>query len=140
LFCCSSAYLVLRVPQHFFQFFKSLVGQEVIVELKNDMQLRGVLHSVDQYLNVKLSNLSVEEQEKHPHLVSNTAAAAAEDSKHRASEQQSRDEHKQADAAAGVRFCTGNRYAASIRSSSIVAAAPRCAAAVASAVCLCRRP
>ncbi len=42
----------------------------MIVELKNDMQLRGILHSVDQYLNVKLENLTVDEQEKHPHLVS----------------------------------------------------------------------
>lgn len=55
---------------HFFQFFKSLVGQEVIVELKNDLQLRGTLVSVDQYLNVKLNNLRVEEPTQQPHLAS----------------------------------------------------------------------
>ncbi len=34
--------------QHFFSFFKTLVGKEVIVELKNDLAIKGTLHSVDQ--------------------------------------------------------------------------------------------
>ena len=55
--------------QHFFQFFKSLVGQSVVVELKNDLKLHGTLHSVDQYLNIKLTNLTVEDAAEHPHLV-----------------------------------------------------------------------
>ena len=42
----------------FFSFFKTLVGKEVIVELKNDIKLKGTLHSVDQYLNVKLTKVS----------------------------------------------------------------------------------
>ncbi len=29
------------------------------VELKNDLQVKGVLISVDQYLNIKLDNVSV---------------------------------------------------------------------------------
>ena len=33
-----------------------LVGKEVAVEVKNDLVLMGTLHSVDQYLNVKLGN------------------------------------------------------------------------------------
>ncbi|KAH1081323.1 hypothetical protein J1N35_021084 [Gossypium stocksii] len=33
-----------------------LVGREVTVELKNDIAIRGTLHSVDQYLNIKLEN------------------------------------------------------------------------------------
>ncbi|KAG6482905.1 hypothetical protein ZIOFF_059544 [Zingiber officinale] len=38
----------------FFSYFKELVGKEVTVELKNDLTIRGTLHSVDQYLNIKL--------------------------------------------------------------------------------------
>ena len=38
----------------FYSFFKTLVGKEVVVELKNDLAIRGTLHSVDQYLNIKL--------------------------------------------------------------------------------------
>ncbi|XP_042465800.1 uncharacterized protein LOC122048275 [Zingiber officinale] len=37
----------------FFSYFKELVGKEVTVELKNDLAIRGTLHSVDQYLNIK---------------------------------------------------------------------------------------
>ena len=43
----------------FYSFFKTLVGKEVTVELKNDLAVRGVLHSVDQYLNVKLEDIKV---------------------------------------------------------------------------------
>jgi U6 snRNA-associated Sm-like protein LSm2 len=53
----------------FYSFFKTLVDKEVIVELKNDISLRGKLHSVDQYLNIKLSTVQVTEPEKHPYLV-----------------------------------------------------------------------
>ncbi|KAF0976518.1 hypothetical protein FDP41_004417 [Naegleria fowleri] len=52
----------------FYSFFKTLVDKEVIVELKNDVSLRGTLHSVDQYLNVKLNNVQVEDKEKYPYL------------------------------------------------------------------------
>ena len=55
--------------QHFFSFFKTLVGKKVIIELKNDLALRGTLHSVDQYLNIKLTDMEVVEPEKYPHLV-----------------------------------------------------------------------
>lgn len=51
-------------------FFKTLVDQEVTVELKNDIQIRGTLKSVDQYLNIKLDDISVVEEIKYPHLVS----------------------------------------------------------------------
>lgn len=43
----------------FYTFFKSLVGKEVVVELKNDLKIGGTLHSVDQYLNFKLTDISV---------------------------------------------------------------------------------
>lgn len=39
------------------------------VELKNDLAIRGTLHSVDQYLNIKLENTRVVDQEKYPHMV-----------------------------------------------------------------------
>ena len=97
--------------QIFYSFFKTLVGKEVVVELKNgtppllsscssaripqppcpddaarpplnghtppldplcfaDLAVRGTLHSVDQYLNIKLLNITVEDKEKFPHMQS----------------------------------------------------------------------
>lgn len=41
------------------------------MELKNDIQLRGTLKSVDQYLNIKLDDISVVEELKYPHMVCN---------------------------------------------------------------------
>lgn len=45
------------------------MGREVVVELKNDLAIRGTLRSVDQYLNIKLENTRVVDQEKYPHMV-----------------------------------------------------------------------
>jgi len=56
-------------------FFKTLIDHEVTVELKNDIQIRGVLKSVDQYLNIKLDNIQVLEEIKYPHMVSSLAHA-----------------------------------------------------------------
>jgi small nuclear ribonucleoprotein (snRNP)-like protein len=53
----------------FFSFFKTLVGKEVAVELKNDIVITGTLQSVDQYLNTKLTNVSVVDPERFPQLV-----------------------------------------------------------------------
>nr|CCA16956.1 6 snRNAassociated Smlike protein putative [Albugo laibachii Nc14] len=53
----------------FYSFFKTLVGKEVAVELKNDVALMGTLHSVDQYLNMKLMGVSVVESDKYPQLM-----------------------------------------------------------------------
>ena len=41
----------------------------MIVELKNDLEIRGLLHSVDQYLNIKISDIQVVDEEKYPHLM-----------------------------------------------------------------------
>ncbi|KAI1912746.1 U6 snRNA-associated Sm-like protein LSm2 [Ophidiomyces ophidiicola] len=54
----------------FFSFFKTLTNHTVIIELKNDIRIRGTLKSVDQYLNVKLDDIEVIELEKYPHLSS----------------------------------------------------------------------
>ncbi|CAA7388754.1 unnamed protein product [Spirodela intermedia] len=54
----------------FFSYFKELVGKEVTVELKNDLAIKGILHSVDQYLNIKLENTRVVDQDKYPHMLS----------------------------------------------------------------------
>lgn len=62
LTCCSVAL------QIFLSFFKTLVGKDVAVELKNDVVMMGTLHSVDQYLNVKLLNVRVVQPEKYPQL------------------------------------------------------------------------
>ncbi|EAA16362.1 Sm protein, putative [Plasmodium yoelii yoelii] len=64
-------YFLLTV-QLFFTFFQQLAekNQHITIELKNDLQISGVLHSVDQYLNIKLTNISVNNPEKYPHLLS----------------------------------------------------------------------
>jgi small nuclear ribonucleoprotein (snRNP)-like protein len=59
--------------QLFYSFFKTLIGKQVAVELKNDVALVGTLHSVDQYLNIKLLNVSVVDGEKFPQLVRSPA-------------------------------------------------------------------
>ena len=55
--------------QLFYSYFKTLVGKEIIVELKNDLAIRGTLQAVDQYLNIKLRETSVVDEEKFPHMV-----------------------------------------------------------------------
>ncbi len=62
----------------FFSFFKTLVNHEVTVELKNDISIRGTLKSVDQYLNIKLDDISVVEEMKYPHLVGSNATGRQE--------------------------------------------------------------
>lgn len=47
------------------------------MELKNDIQLKGILKSVDQYLNIKLDDIQVVEELKYPHLVWESAAPSS---------------------------------------------------------------
>lgn len=56
----------------FYSFFRSLVERnaQVTVELKNDLCISGTLQSVDQFLNLKLSNVSVNDPDRFPHLLS----------------------------------------------------------------------
>ncbi|MEW5312596.1 MAG: hypothetical protein WDW38_004220 [Sanguina aurantia] len=54
----------------FYSYFKTLVGKEVTVELKNDLAITGTLHSVDQFLNIKLTNTRVVNEAKFPHMLS----------------------------------------------------------------------
>jgi len=54
----------------FFSFFKTLTNHVITVELKNDVQIRGTLKSVDQYLNIKLDDISVVDALRYPHLSS----------------------------------------------------------------------
>jgi len=54
----------------FYSVFKRLIGKEIVIELKNDLSLRGTLHSVDQYLNFKLIDVSVVDEERFPHMIS----------------------------------------------------------------------
>eukprot|EP00922_Rhytidocystis_sp_ex-Travisia-forbesii_P022978 GHVS01033751.1.p1 GENE.GHVS01033751.1~~GHVS01033751.1.p1 ORF type:complete len:116 (-),score=13.00 GHVS01033751.1:79-426(-) len=56
----------------FFTFFQTLVdkGSVLTVELKNDLQITGTLHSVDQFLNIKLNNVAVNDPQKFPHMLS----------------------------------------------------------------------
>ncbi|KAH0669478.1 hypothetical protein KY289_023971 [Solanum tuberosum] len=48
---------------------KDLVGREVTVELNNDLAIQGTLHSVDQYLNIRLENTRVVDEDKYPHMI-----------------------------------------------------------------------
>ena len=54
----------------FYSFFKTLGGQRVVVELKSDLSIEGTLSSVDQYLNIKLKDIRVLNEQEHPHLAS----------------------------------------------------------------------
>nr|VZH89060.1 unnamed protein product [Spirometra erinaceieuropaei] len=54
----------------FFSFFKTLVGKDVVVELKNDLCICGTLHSVDQFHNFRLTDITVTDPEKHPYMLS----------------------------------------------------------------------
>uniref|UniRef100_A0A3B3B8T1 U6 snRNA-associated Sm-like protein LSm2 n=1 Tax=Oryzias melastigma TaxID=30732 RepID=A0A3B3B8T1_ORYME len=51
----------------FYSFFKSLVGKDVVVELKNDLRLVSI---TQHYLNIKLTDISVTDPEKYPHMLS----------------------------------------------------------------------
>jgi len=44
------------------------VGKQITVELKNDLAISGTLMSVDQYLNIKLENTKVVDEDRYPHM------------------------------------------------------------------------
>ncbi|KAL7677886.1 hypothetical protein ACOME3_004117 [Neoechinorhynchus agilis] len=52
----------------FFSFFKTLTGKDVVVELKNGLSICGTLHSVDQYMNIRLHDVSAIDADRYPHL------------------------------------------------------------------------
>jgi U6 snRNA-associated Sm-like protein LSm2 len=52
----------------FFSFFKTLKGERIVVELKSDMQIEGTMESIDQYLNIKLTDIRVLDEQRFPHL------------------------------------------------------------------------
>ncbi|KAF8328224.1 uncharacterized protein EI90DRAFT_2926665, partial [Cantharellus anzutake] len=52
-----------------FSVFKTLTDQRVTVELKNDLCIVGTLKSVDQFLNIRLDNISVMDEARHPHMI-----------------------------------------------------------------------
>lgn len=43
---------------------------DFFVYSKNNFSICGALHSVDQYLNIKLTDISVTDPEKYPHMLS----------------------------------------------------------------------
>ncbi|PFH50895.1 hypothetical protein AMATHDRAFT_143796, partial [Amanita thiersii Skay4041] len=52
-----------------FSVFKTLTDQQVTVELKNDLSITGTLKSVDQFLNIRLDNIKVSDEARHPHMM-----------------------------------------------------------------------
>ncbi|KAG6506732.1 hypothetical protein ZIOFF_032059 [Zingiber officinale] len=69
--------LIFVAKMLFFSYFKELVGKEVTVEQKNDLAIRGSLHSVDQYLNIKLENIKVVDEDKYPYMWTSTATRSS---------------------------------------------------------------
>jgi len=61
--------LILHLKMLIFSVFKTLTDQQVTVELKNDLCITGVLKSVDQFLNIRLDNISVLDEARHPHMM-----------------------------------------------------------------------
>ncbi|KAN0061195.1 U6 snRNA-associated Sm-like protein LSm2 [Thecaphora frezii] len=51
-----------------FSAFKTLTGQQVTIELKNDLAIQGTLKSVDQFLNFKVDNIRVLDEARYPHM------------------------------------------------------------------------
>ena len=49
--------------------FKTLLGETITIELKNDLVIQGVLDSVDAYLNMKLTGIHVLDELNHPQMV-----------------------------------------------------------------------
>ena len=41
----------------FYSVFKTLIGESISIELKNDIKLRATLQAIDHYLNLKLENI-----------------------------------------------------------------------------------
>ena len=62
-FCTQTCHLQLFVA-----FFKTLVGKRVTVELKNNLSITGVLHSVDQYMNFRLDGAAIDNAQQFPQL------------------------------------------------------------------------
>ncbi|KAH9819296.1 hypothetical protein DFH28DRAFT_1105683 [Melampsora americana] len=60
---------ILNEAELIFSVFKTLTGQEVTIELKNDLAIQGTLASVDQFLNLKIENIKVLDQERYPHMM-----------------------------------------------------------------------
>lgn len=65
------AILLRLTHQLFYSFFKTLIGHTVTVELKNDLMIEGTLYAVDQFLNLKLRDIKVKDEDKYPHMVHN---------------------------------------------------------------------
>lgn len=54
----------------FYSFFKTQVDKPITVELKNDLAIQGTLESVDQFLNFKLKDITVVDEDRYPHMKS----------------------------------------------------------------------
>ena len=48
---------MLPLRMLFFEYFKSQLNNEIIVNLKNDISISGILKNVDPFLNIKIENV-----------------------------------------------------------------------------------
>ena len=49
--------------------FKTLIGKSITIELKNDLVISGELDTIDPYLNMKLTKITVLDEVNHPQMV-----------------------------------------------------------------------
>ncbi|CAD7929219.1 unnamed protein product [Amoebophrya sp. A120] len=56
----------------FYQWFQTLAQKkaDVTVELKNDLQIQGQIVAVDQFLNIRLNQVTCSDPDKFPYLLS----------------------------------------------------------------------
>ncbi|PVU93979.1 hypothetical protein BB561_002916 [Smittium simulii] len=53
----------------FYSFFSTLVEKKITIHLKNDVAIEGTLVSIDQFLNMRLDDIVVKNNDKYPHLI-----------------------------------------------------------------------
>ncbi|GCA64427.1 U6 snRNA-associated Sm-like protein LSm2 [Kipferlia bialata] len=49
-------------------FFRTLIGSEVVVELKSGVKLQGTLQACDDYLNLRMTDVSSAGRDAQPYL------------------------------------------------------------------------
>ncbi|KAK8893290.1 U6 snRNA-associated Sm-like protein LSm2 [Tritrichomonas musculus] len=57
-----------KKPSLFQPFFRTLIGHRVIAELKNEVVIKGILQSCDNYLNLSLIDVEVLNRKAFPQL------------------------------------------------------------------------
>ncbi|GMM49422.1 Sm-like protein [Starmerella bacillaris] len=51
-----------------YSFLKTITEKEIVIELKNDLKIRGTLKSVDQFHNIRIDDIQIMNLDQYPHL------------------------------------------------------------------------